>query len=123
MLNCNTREELKKPICIYFPFAYAPAEREDRFEQPLRDLLPQWLAHVDGGGTWLHGASDVWIFASCVTSALIILRAHLARLDAPNGTQIQYQVHDQYYHDDLCAGRWTTGNVTSQNILGLAVSA
>jgi hypothetical protein len=94
-----------------------------RFETPLRQCLPDEIGHVDGGGTWLHGASDVWIYTSDLTVSLVLIRLKLIELGAPNGTQLQFSIGRQHFHDVLQASGWTTGLVTSTNILGLAFAA
>ena len=111
-------------IVVYLPRIYDPGERIATLERPIGDLLKtDCLGIVDGGGTWFHGASDVWVYTRNTAQALSVLRPFLAQASVPEATQIQYSVAGINLHDEYCQGRWKTARPALYHKLGLAFAA
>jgi hypothetical protein len=97
--------------------------RERLFEEPLAQLLSPRLARVDGGGSWLYGAADVWVFTSSLKRTLPIIREFLASRAVPNSTQIQYKDNGSYYHDQFIDGEWRNSTLSTGNHMGFSLAA
>jgi hypothetical protein len=116
----NTNEE---PICIYIPEIIPPDDRERFLERPLANMLPLHIARVDGGGTWLYGATDIWIYTSDIDLTLPTIRCFLLDLPIPDCTQIQYRRGEADFHDLFINGEWQCAIPANGNHLGFSVAA
>lgn len=121
MPNTLTTASMTDAVVIYLPQVYTPDDRCRLLEAPLAQLLPGPFARIDGGGTWFHGASDVWVYTSSLTIVLPIIRSFLLQAGFPVGTQVQYRRGKLDLHDQLYGGGWKIGCRSLGYALGLSI--
>ena len=118
----NTRPEraVEPTVFIYvkIPDGIGPIDRGEKYEDPLEvKLSATCLGHVSGGGSQLgdprpDGSRPIEfcgldVDATDLAKALVLLRAELPPLGAPDGTELHYTVNDTRLQDVYSQGKWT----------------
>jgi len=115
--DSHTRAELVSPndplfVYIKIPGDFGPMDRGKRFEDPLQEALErEQLGTITGGGSQLsvpdeHGRSS---FEFCgidvdlcdAGKGLSLLRRELARLQAPSGTMLLYELDGKEWKEPV----------------------
>ncbi len=115
--DSNTRPNQvsrENPLFVYIkiPASLQPLERGEKFEDPLQEALEQrGLGEITGGGSQLSNLDenghrsiefcglDVDLYEAA--SGLALLRSELARLQAPPGTVLLYELDGHEWEEPV----------------------